>query len=436
MKDGRVPHPVTTRPSWGPDAVTATAVAVAVMAVWVVAKLVAVWAWVAAPREYGDTYYYFMAAQQAAAGEGVAAVMREYPTPAGLLLMLPYELGATHHDSYRQAIIMMTSLADGAFALLLGRRLGPVPVLAWIAITSALGQLALLRFDMLPAAVAGAGVLLAMGGRGGTASALVGLGTGLKLWPLVLAPLTLRPGRLLRPVAALASVGAGLVALSVATGGLDRLVSPLGYQRDRGLQIEAVAATVPMLTWAEDESYRVWYSTFHAFEVVGPSVEYWLRIAEIASWAGIALCAVLLARWWWAGAPAAAIGWIAITFVGIFVVTSRALSPQYLLWIAAPAVVVLGYAWCAAGRPDAEPAPRLIPALATVVGVLALCALTTAIYPVYYSGVTARGDTTERTLLMLLCRNAGLLALVASSAVCAFLSARSPTKIRRRTGAM
>ena len=65
---------------------------------------------------------------------------------------------------------MATSLADAAFAILLGRRLGPVPVLGWMVLTTVLGQVALLRFDMLPAVAAGAAVLLAAQGAGRAAS--------------------------------------------------------------------------------------------------------------------------------------------------------------------------------------------------------------------------------------------------------------------------
>ena len=438
-------RPSAPRPRWGPDAASTATLVVAVAALWVVMKFVTAWAWVIGPGDYGDTYYYFVEVQQASGADGIRQVMREYPTPAALLLFLPYAIGADDHDAYRFAIVLMTSIADAAFALLLGRRLGPVPVLAWIAITTSLGQLGLLRFDMLPAAVTGSAILLAMGGRRTAASTFLALGAGLKLWPIVLAPLTLRPGRLVRPLVALAGTGTALVVLSVATGGVDRLLSPLSYQRERGLQIEAVAATVPMLSWAKDAAYRVWYSDFHAFEVVGPSVETWLQVAQAASWVGLIGCVVLLARWWWVGAPASAIGWLAITLVGTFVVTSRALSPQYLLWLAAPAVVVLGYAWCGATDPDVRPRraadepdagfPPLAPALITVVGILVLAALTTAVYPVYYGGVTGRGELTDRALGLLVARNVGLLMLVAWSAACAYFCARPVTKMIRGSGA-
>ena len=398
--------------------------AVTVAVVWAVAKALAILGWVLMTGEYGDTYYYLLTAEEVArSGGGVAQAFKEYPTPAGLLLMLPYEWGATHHDSYRGAILAMTTLADAAFALLLGRRTGPLGVLGWVLLTGALGQLALLRFDMLPAVVAGAAVLLAMENRRAAASVLVAIGTGLKVWPIVLAPLTLvGPGRSIGrrpwlPLAALAGTGGALVMFSLASAGWARLLSPLGYQRDRGLQIEAVAATVPMHAWAEDEAYRVWFSPFKAFEVVGPGVEAWLGIAQAATFVGALVCLALLVWWLVRGANPAAIAWIALVLVGTFVVTSRALSPQYLLWLAAPTAVLVGLAL--RGGPDA---PAAAPAVLTFALVLVLCGLTTAVYPVYYGGITGRGDHTDRALALLTARNLGLMVLVAWSAACAWCS--------------
>lgn len=427
----RRPHP-----AWGPDAATATALVAAVAAVWLVCKALAAWAWVLVPGEYGDTYYYLLAAQRAAGEGGIVAALREYPTPAGLLLLAPYELGATHHDSYRLAVMGITTLADAAFAILLGRRTGPGGVLAWVALTAAMGQLALLRFDMLPAVVAGAAVLLALQGARTAAAVLIALGTGLKLWPIVLAPLVLaRPAagsscalwRLNRtPLAAFATTGVVLVVVSLATGGWQRLVSPLAYQRDRGLQIESVPATLPMMTWADDAAYRVWYSPFSAYEVTGPSVATWLGVAQVATVLAALGCVALLAWWWVRGASPAALGWVALTCVGAFMVTSRALSPQYLLWLAAPAAALVGWAWAdAAGEPPGRPAaPPLVPALVTFTAVLVLAALTTAVYPVHYGGITGRGDGTERVVALLALRNVGLLAFVAWCAACAAVTAR------------
>lgn len=426
MRDDGAVTPSTTRAlpraPWGPDAASAAALVVTTAVVWAVAKMVAIWAWVLATGEYGDTYYYLLTAEEAArSGGGIATAFREYPTPAGLLLLLPYELGATHHDQYRAAILVMTTIADAAFAVLLGRRTGPIGVLAWVALTGALGQLALLRFDMLPAVVAGAAVLLALEHRRVAAAVLVAVGTGLKAWPLVLAPLVVARRRRWQPLAALAATGLALVAGSVAVGGWTRLLSPLGFQGERGLQVEAVAATLPMWAWAGDQSHLVWYSTFNAYELIGPSVDRWLAFAQVATVVGFVGCVALLVWWFRRGANPAALGWLALLLIGTFIVTSRALSPQYLLWLAAPAAVLLGVAF-RGGRN----APPLVPALATFAGVLVLCALTTAIYPVHYAGLIERGDVTDRALVLLTLRNVGLLALVAWSAACAWATSRRP----------
>ncbi|HHU39162.1 MAG TPA: DUF2029 domain-containing protein [Propionibacterium sp.] len=422
---------VDRRPRWGSDASAAATLVLTLAVVWGVAKLLAVWGWVVAPSEYGDTYYYFLTAEELArAGGGIDDALREYPTPAGLLLLLPWELGATDHEKYRAAVIGLTTAADALFTLLLGRRLGPVGVLAWVALTAALGPLVLLRFDLLPAVVAGAAVLLAMEGRRVAASVLVGLGTGLKVWPIVLFPLTLRRRQNLAPTLALAVTGVALVAASLLAGGWDRLLSPLSYQRDRGLQIEAVPATIPMREWAGDPDFRVWFSTFHAFEVTGPSVGPWLTFAQVASIVGAVLCLALLAWWFHHGADPQAIAWLALVLVGTFVVTSRALSPQYLLWLAAPAAVLVGLAL--RDGPDAPPAA---PALFTFALVLSLCGLTTGVYPVYYDALLVRGRLTDRALFLLTLRNVGLLVLVAWAAACALVTSRgTPARGPRRPG--
>lgn len=418
-----MPQTDRRRAAWGADPTTAALAVTAVAVAWLALKMVSIWAWVILPGEYGDTYYYFLTAEAAFRdGTGIRTAFTEYPTPAGLLLLAPYALGYDDHTSYRNIVIVATSLADAAFAILLGRRLGPVPVLGWMVLTTVLGQVALLRFDMLPAVAAGAAVLLAAQGAGRAASVLVGVGTGLKLWPIVLTPLAVladRGRRWLAP-AWFAATGVALVAWSLIVGGWERLWSPLDYQRDRGLQIEAVPATVPMLEWAREPGYRVWYSTFHAFEVEGPTVGRWLGFAQGATWVAVAGCVLLLAVWWRGGARREALGWLALTFIGAFVVSSRALSPQYLLWLAAPVAAILGLEW------RVEPAGRGARVAGTVsyLVVVVLCLLTTAIYPVYYGGLTGVGDETPRALALLTLRNLGLLGLLGATAVLAWRESR------------
>lgn len=372
--------------------------------VWFTMKVASVWAWVQQPDAWGDTWYYFQSAERALAGAGLGGVLREYPTPAAALLVSPYALGAHDIERYREAIIVMTSVVDGAFALLLARLAGPLAVGAWIVLTTLLGQLPLLRFDVLPAVAAGAAVLLLARGRPATASVLTALGTGLKVWPVLLAPLSVADARnRLRPLLAFVASGAALVALSLPAGGIDRLFSPLDYQRDRGLQIESVAATWPMVRWAAgDPGLRVWYGPYYAYEVDGPLADTWIRVSDAAGLVALVGCLVLLVVWFRAGRPAAAVPYLALSLIAAFVVTSRALSPQYLLWLAAPVAALVGLGLLTVDR------WQQVSAVVTFVAVAGLCLLTTGIYPVHYAGVTVASDDTPRAVLLLVARNIGL----------------------------
>ena len=390
---------------------------IAVAVAWAGAKLLSAWWWVWRTGEYSDTYYYFLAAQDAVAHGTLAQALPEYPTPAAWLLLAPYLLGADDHASYRAAIMAMTTLADAAFALALARCAGPVGVLGWIGLTTALGSLPLLRFDMLPAAAAGLALLAIVQRRGALAGTLVALGTGLKVWPIVLAPLILAGRRRAPAVASFVASGLVLVGGSVAIGGWDRLLSPLTHQGERGLQIEAVAALAPMWQWAARGPVSIGYSAFHAYEVSGPGVDGWLLAAQVAGLAAALGCGVLLLRWIAAGTPTAAVAWLALTLVGAFVVTSPALSPQYLLWFAPAAAVLLG----TAHRDDPD-APAWWPAQVAWGITLALCVLTTVVYPIAYDSLLQHRLTTPTALFVLTIRNLGLVGFVAATAVAAWRS--------------
>lgn len=402
---------------WGHDARSASITILAVTMTWIALKSVAWWAWVLLPGEYSDTYYYFLTAQEQM---GVAA-FPEYPTPAAWLLGLPYGLGADDHESYRLVIMVATSVADGLFALLLGRRTGPVGVLGWMVLTTVLGQVALLRFDMLPAIAAAAALLLSVHGKSRWAAVLVAVGTALKVWPIIVAPIVIFAARRrVRTTVWFGVSGLVLVLVSVAVGGWDRLLAPLTHQTDRGLQIESVAATLPMRAWATEPGWTVWYSPFHAFEVMGPGVDTWLQVANVLGVVAALGCLVLVGFWVRWGCRREALPYLALTGIGAFIVTSPALSPQYLLWLAAPTAVLLGLAT------GPKPTTPVIPATLTWVGAVVLCLLTTAVYPVNYEGLTALNDLTPRAITMLTLRNVGLLVFVAWTATLAQVTARRP----------
>jgi hypothetical protein len=124
-----------------------------------------------------------------------------------------------------------------------------------------------------------------------------------------------------------------------------RLVSPLTWQAERGLQIEAVAATPAMVGWVfRPERYEIAFTEHHAYEVVGPGTGGLLTASTVLSLMAVA---IMVALWVLAfrhghGLTSETVSWLALAAVGLFVVTSKVLSPQYLLWLLPLAAAAAG----------------------------------------------------------------------------------------------
>ena len=166
------------------------------------------------------------------------------------ILLLPYGATGGSRVGYLVAFMVFMLLLDAAFTYALYRSAGrrhDRAVDFWLLFVFLIGALSYLRFDLLPAVLAG-GALLAARRRPWVTGALTGLGAAIKLWPALLIPsfLSYRPDR--KPAGlAFVVVGFGLAAVSLLAGGWSRLFSPLTWQSDRGLQIESIWATPLMV---------------------------------------------------------------------------------------------------------------------------------------------------------------------------------------------
>lgn len=387
--------------------------------VWAVAKLAALYAHVFAPGEYSDTYYYFLQAEKiATTGSSLAAMVPEYPTPAAALLMTPWWLGAHDYEAYRLGFIVVITLFDLVFVAALARWTGAVGVLAWVLVETLSGRLALLRFDLVPAVLAGLAILALLQGRAGRAGPIVALGTAVKAWPIVLLPLALgqrRPsGQRRAALVGFALVGVVATALSVGWGGVARLTTPLSFQAGRGLQIESVAASWPMFERLGGGAYQIAFTQWNAYEIAGGVSDAALAATTPAALVGVALVGALFVRWYRAGSPLPAVGYLGLLAITVFMVTSKALSPQYVLWIAAPASVLVGLAFRLAGRSarvyqegtDAQRAAVLSYGLVALV-----TALTVWVYPGHYDQIL--WDNDPRAVGVLIARNALLVGYAA-----------------------
>jgi hypothetical protein len=335
----------------------------------------------------GDVFYYHRKIR-ALFDVGLGGTLNEYPTPVTWLLWLPYGAAGGNRAAYLVIFIVLMLALDAAFTVALYRTSGRRHTGAadfWLAFVLLVGPLSYLRFDLLPAVLAG-GALLAARRRPWVTGALTGLGAAIKLWPALLIPAFLahRPDRKVAGWA-FVGVGFGLAAVSLLAGGWSRLVSPLTWQSDRGLQIESIWATPVMLARAvRPAGWLVDMSKYQAFEIFGSSVGLWLGLATAATVAGLVVIVALYLRAFRQPAPTAlAIGLVILATVAVMTVTNKTLSPQYLLWMGGPmaALLLLGRDGTAAQRDQ-------LLRLAGFLLVLAL--LTHLVYPLLYNGLLGR----------------------------------------------
>ncbi|GAA3620497.1 glycosyltransferase family 87 protein [Microlunatus ginsengisoli] len=337
----------------------------------------------------GDVYYYHRKIV-AMFDVGLPQTLNEYPTPVAWILTIPYVLGAGTQTGYAIAFIAGMMALDAAFTFLLWRHNGRThdrSINFWLLFVLFVGPLSYLRFDILPAVLAGAAVLYARRTPWLT-GVLTGLGAAIKLWPalLWLAFLAHRPTRRTVTVAFLAS-GVGLALVSLVFGGWSRLVSPLTWQSGRGLQIESIWATPLMIARAGDpRQWTVDMSPFQAYEIFGPGVSVLLVLSNVATLLGLAAIIALYVRGFRAKAPdAVAVGLVVLSIVGIMIVTNKTLSPQYLLWLGGPMAALL----LLKRNQVTEPEQRTIRRLAGQLLVLAL--LTQLVFPLLYNGLLGGG---------------------------------------------
>jgi Glycosyltransferase family 87 len=359
-----------------------------IVVVWLATRLLVLIVLAAFERfVVGDVFYYHRKIN-ALFSAGLDRTLYEYPTPVVWILWLPYGASFGSRVGYLIAFVVFMLALDALFTYALWRATGrrhDTSIDFWLIFVPLIGPLAYLRFDMLPAVLAG-GALLAARRKPWITGALTGLGAAIKLWPALLigAFMSYRSDR--RPAGvAFVVVGFGLALISLILGGWPRLVSPLTWQSDRGLQIESIWATPLMLVRAlRPDQWIVDMSQYQAYEVFGPGVDAWVMISSIATLLGLAMIILLTVRAFrHDGSTPAAIGFVVLATVAIMTITNKTLSPQYLLWMGGPMAALLAY------RADARPKEQ--PAISRITGqVLILALLTQLVYPLFYNSYLGR----------------------------------------------
>jgi hypothetical protein len=268
----------------------------------------------------------------------------QYPPAAALVFLIPQ--WATHLGlSYIIGFFLFALVADFAMLALLvahadrNASSDGVPahlggVWAWVFGGFAIGPLLLMRYDVIVTALAVAGLVAPARSarvRWSVRGALLGLGAMVKAWPagLMIGLPPKSPGR--RAAAWAAGTALAVTAgLSLAMSGA---LSFLGGQSSRGIEVESVLASPFMIASWLGYPVKVEHE-YGSFQISGPGVGLVASFAEVLTVLGLGI--VL----WWrllrfkprAWTPALMYD-VAFTVVLVLVVTSRVLSPQYLIWL-------------------------------------------------------------------------------------------------------
>ncbi|MEU5592247.1 glycosyltransferase 87 family protein [Streptomyces sp. NPDC020298] len=280
----------------------------------------------------------------------------QYPPAAALAILSP---AALPFLSYTHAFFVLAFLADLAVLGLLlytGRRPGRSLRGAWVWVVGVplLGPTVYSRYDVMVTAVAVA-ALLAGARHPRVMGALAGFGAMLKVWPALLLVGAVRR----RAWGAAAVAASGLAALfSVAMPGAFAFVT---FQRDRGTEVESLGALV-FHVWRHFGWQGEVLLNYGSIEFLGPYVGAVSTVALTLT--GVCFGWLLLWRMNADRFRTHTLADAAFTAVLMFTVTSRVISPQYLVWLVGLAAVCLCFR---AGRMGL---PALLVLAATFVTVL------------------------------------------------------------------
>ncbi|MGW1029270.1 glycosyltransferase 87 family protein [Streptomyces sp. NPDC002577] len=346
--------------------------------------------------------------------------MWQYPPGAGPVLLSPALLSSSPLSSplppaaYFDAFVALTLAADALVTIALvraGKRPGRSlrGAVLWTAGLPLLLHIPLVRYDVQVTAL-GVFALLALERSTRACGAFAAAGALVKVWPALTLLGTPR-GRTTREAWTAAAVSAGALLLVLALL-FEHPFSFLRQQGARGVQIESLGGTA--LAFARHAGWpgKVRYQ-FGAMEFTGPYVSAVAALSLVLTATAFALLLVwrLRARRWTEATPYDA----ALCAVLLFTVTSRVISPQYMVWLLGLAAV------CLTSRQTTQRPVAALLAVATAVSALA--------YPVLYAQVTA---CTWTGCLVMLGRNG----LLTAAAVVSFRRLWRSSRPSYRTNAL
>lgn len=244
----------------------------------------------------------------------------------------------------------------------------------WCAAVLLLGPIALYRIDAITVPIAVIGGLWLVS-HPAVAAVLLAIGAWIKIWPgaFVFAAVVAARTRW-RVVLCAALVSVGVVVVLFLLGADSEIFGFLTEQTERGLQIEAVAAT-PFLWLAVAGAAQIEYSfEILTFQITASGVHAvavaLTPLMVISALAATVIGAVKARR---GAAFSRLFPPLALVLVALLIVTNKVGSPQFQTWLIAPVIM-----WIVLDR---------VRSRTPTVMVLALCLLTFLVYPINYDAL-------------------------------------------------
>jgi hypothetical protein len=261
----------------------------------------------------------------------------EYP-PGSLPAFVPPALFSVDKAGYialfasEMALVLVAALVLTALAArkLWGSWAWPVPALTFVVAAIMLYPVAVTRYDAVVALTLAVGTLgAALGGRYvHLAYAALGLGAAAKLVP-ALATLPLARRDAARGYAVFFGVLVLFFAPALLLGG-GRFLNSFAYHAERGLQVESLAASILIkLGWVTGISFE-----YGAFEVHGQGVELASSLSLPMTGVLLLITALVMYRHHRRGSlDAGRFPRYAAALILAFMLGSKVLSPQYMVWL-------------------------------------------------------------------------------------------------------
>jgi uncharacterized membrane protein len=269
----------------------------------------------------------------------------EYPPFSLVFFILPRLATSTYeiYSVFYQLEVLIFDLIGLFLVYLIARRLGKAP---WKLMTIytigilAIGPIIANQFDIFPAVMTLAAIYFFWLGKHKTSWVFLALGTVTKIYPAVIAPIFLiyyLKNRQYRQMISGLIVFAAIclaVVIPFLIFGSESIINLINYHSQRGIQLESTYSALLLLANKLGLLQVHWVFSYGSVNLTGPLADAFAKASTYIM--GLAL---IIAYWfiWKQMKPGKSqftrIGAYSLLVIVVLLVTSKVLSPQYLIWL-------------------------------------------------------------------------------------------------------